>query len=116
MGSPLARAPAPGRADAATMDDVTHDEPTPPPASPPRKLTQREQLVTYFGFAEEPAGRAPLTEDERAEVRSRRIAGVIVMGLMVGVLWAIVGMIPALVVAVVGTIWFASALYAYGRK
>lgn len=100
------------------MRHVTHDDPTPSPASPPptpSKLTQREQFLTYFGFADEPGG-TNLRDDELREiVRSRRIAGILVFGVVVGLLWASLGMAVAAAVTVVGALWFAWALRSHDR-
>lgn len=87
---------------------------SPPPESP--KLSQRQQLVVYFGFADFPGSTPSATLEDREYIRSRRIAGVAFVGLFIGLLWAAAGAIPALVVAVLGAIWFGSALRTYGRR
>jgi hypothetical protein len=87
---------------------------SPPPASP--KLSQRQQLAVYFGFADVPGKTTPPTQEEREYIRARRIAGIAFVGLFVGLLWVAVGPIPALVVALIGAIWFGSALRTYGRR
>lgn len=90
---------------------------SPDPETPqPPKLSQRQQLVVYFGFADVPGDTAPRTDEDHEFTRSRRIAGILVAGLLIGLLWASFGPIPALVVAVVGAIWFGSALRTYGRR
>lgn len=96
------------------MTDDESDPETPEPATAP-KLPQRQQVVLYFGFADIPDETTPVTEEMLAFHRSRRIAGILVVGVMLGLLWASFGPIPALVLAVVGAIWFGSALRAYGR-
>lgn len=113
-----AHAPEHVGADAATMEPVTHDDPTPSPARPPRtpsKLTQREQFVVYFGFADEPGHTGARTDEQREIVRSRRIAGILVAGVVVGLLWAGLGIVVAAAVTVVGAIWFAWALRSHDR-
>lgn len=97
---------------------MTHDDPTPSPAPPPRppsKPTQRQQFLIYFGFADEPGHVGTRTAEQREIVRSRRIAGILVFGVFVGLLWASLGATVAAAVAVVGAIWFAWALRSHDR-